>query len=55
MAELQKLQDLFDMGFIGEEEFLLRKAELGFAASEPTPVQVDADAVRFHVFCPQAF
>lgn len=33
MSELEKLQDLYSMGFIGEEEFENRKMALGIAKS----------------------
>lgn len=35
MSELEKLEDLYNMGFICEEEFIRRKEELGI--STPTP------------------
>jgi hypothetical protein len=41
MEEITKLQDLFEMGFIQEDEFEQRKAEIqnrsGQTASKPTP------------------
>lgn len=35
MSELQKLQDLFDMGFITQAEYESRKSALGIVEDEP--------------------
>lgn len=37
MSELEKLEDLYNMGFICEEEFIRRKEELGISHAPSSP------------------